>query len=101
MIVAWAWLLPTHTYRGQHRGVWYRPPGILRRVFRRGDGPLHLASVAAQVWGWLAISSGLVAYVLPLDATLEFALVLGANLLGIALTAATLLAIAVMDRHSQ
>ncbi|HET6701409.1 MAG TPA: hypothetical protein VFH14_06390, partial [Gemmatimonadaceae bacterium] len=31
-------------------GEWRTPPRAVRRIFRLGAGPLHLASLAIQVW---------------------------------------------------
>jgi hypothetical protein len=65
-------------------GTWRTPPEILRRLVRRGRGPIHAANLALQVWAVVMVVAGVSANSLD---PVSRATILQAAFLGIALVA--------------
>lgn len=60
-LVATGWLLPQLGYMHRRAGSWHGPPRWAELLFRRGHGPINLALVVMQIWGWTLLSVALLA----------------------------------------
>jgi hypothetical protein len=76
-VMAWVWHDNGLTSR---IGTWHVPPPLLKRLVRRGTGPIYLANLGFQIWGLVMIASGAVAA--PLNRVGQ-ASVLSVTMLGI------------------
>jgi hypothetical protein len=99
ILVAWCWYWHDRVFHRERTGVWRTPPKVVRGLFRRGPGNLYPTPVAGEIWGWLAVVTGLLSYVGLLEGRFEVEIGLAAHLVGIALVIASMAWVILGDRR--